>query len=371
MSLGGSPGTHREVTGRQVVQAGLGVRLEGLLRGVRLCGLDGFGGGWGRGLQAAGEPDAGDPEGGEDDAEHVHGRDDHARGDDQGLQDRARPQRPAHARAADQAAEDQGAHGQATADAARDAVTQVLHDDGDRDGEPDDDGFHDQDGAAQLPQLLHDSSAAVNEWREGWVADGSAGSSPPAGASRRRASPAVMTDPVTSTPPLPGPVSATASSASETAISIASSSRSADWTRSSPKISTASSAVCSGSRERSEELRVTTMSVSSGSSSARMPGTSLSPLAANTPVRRAKLNASSTPATVAAIPAGLCAASMMMVGLRLTTSRRPGELAFANDSRTRSASSGAPSSETPANASTAASAQAALPAWCRPNSGRY
>jgi hypothetical protein len=180
-----------------------------------------------------------------------------------------------------------------------------------------------------------------------------------------------MTDPVMSTPPLPGPVSATASSASATAVSIASSSRSADWTRSSPKISTASSAVSSGSRERSEELRVTTMSVSSGSSSASMPGTSLSPLAANTPDRRPKVNASSIAATLAAIPAGLWAASMMMVGLRLTTSSRPGELTFANDSRTRSASSAAPASpETPANASTAANAHAALAAWCNPNSGR-
>ena len=69
---------------------------------------------------------------------------------------------------------------------------------------------------------------------------------------------------------------------------------------------------------------------------------------------------------------GLCEASMIIVGLRLTTSSRPGEVTFANASRTRSASSAAspPSLATPAKASTAASAQAALPAWCAPNNGR-
>src|SRR5205823_1560116 len=144
-------------------------------------------------------------------------------------------------------------------------------------GEPDEDRLEDQHDAAELPDVLalernvgHDSSAAVNEWREGWLADGSGGSSPPAGPSSLRASPAVMTDPVISTAPLPGPVSATASSASATAASIASSRRGADRTRSSPKISAASSAVSSGSIDRSEELRVTTTSSSSGSSSARI-----------------------------------------------------------------------------------------------------
>ena len=55
---------------------------------------------------------------------------------------------------------------------------------------------------------------------------------------------------------------------------------------------------------------------------------------------------------------------MMMVGLRLMISSRPGELTLANASRTRSPSSASPASPaTPANASVAASAQAALPAW--------
>jgi hypothetical protein len=86
-------------------------------------------------------------------------------------------------------------------------------------------------------------------------------------------------------------------------------------------------------------LRVTTISSSSGSSSSSIPATSLSPLAAKTPVTWSKLNDSSIPATVAAMPAGLCAASMTMVGLRLMISSRPGEVTFAKASRTRSASS--------------------------------
>src|SRR6185437_6564661 len=234
-----------------------------------------------------------------------------------------------------------GAYGQGAADAGGHAAVRVLKDDGDRDGEPDDDGLEDQHDAAELPDALaferdietaHDSSAAVNEWREGWLAGASGGSSPPDGPSSLRASPAVMTDPVISTAPPPGPASATASSASVTAASIASSRRGADRTRSSPKISAASSAVSSGSNDRSEELRVTT-------SSSSIPATSLSPLAAKTPVTWSKLNDSSIPATVAAMPAGLCAASMTMVGLRLMTSSRPGDVTFANASRTRSTSS--------------------------------
>ena len=53
--------------------------------------------------------------------------------------------------AADQAAEHEGTQGQAAADAACDAGAQVLKDDGRQDGQPDDDGFHDQHRAAQLP----------------------------------------------------------------------------------------------------------------------------------------------------------------------------------------------------------------------------
>ena len=44
-------------------------------------------------------------------------------------------------------------------------VAHMLLDDGNRDGKSDNHGFHDQDGAAQLPEQLvaHDSSAAVKE----------------------------------------------------------------------------------------------------------------------------------------------------------------------------------------------------------------
>ena len=138
------------------------------------------------------------------------------------------------------------ANGQAAADTGRDAAVQVLEDDGGRDGEPDDDGFHGQDRAAQLPQLLHDSSAAVNEWREGWTDGGSAGIA----AVRREQDAGIPRGdhrPRDQYTAAPGSCPQ-ASSASPTAVSIASSSRSADRTRSSPKISMASSAVSSGSR---------------------------------------------------------------------------------------------------------------------------
>ena len=89
-----------------------------------------------------------------------------------------------------------------------------------------------------------------------------------------------------------------------------------------------------------------------------------------------KVNASVIASIAAAIPAGLCAASTIVTGLRRTTSSRPGDVTDANASRTQVSSNGmgaAPatlSSPAPANASTAASAHAAFPAWCAPNSGR-
>ena len=69
----------------------------------------------------------------------------------------------------------------------------------------------------------------------------------------------------------------------------------------------------------------------------------------------------------ASAPCGLWAASTMIVGLRRTTSSRPGDVAVANPARTRSASSGP---TPPSSASTAARARTALCAWCSPNSGR-
>ena len=65
----------------------------------------------------------------------------------------------------------------------------------DRDGERDDDGLEDQRGAAELPDALafegdvettHDSSAAVNSCREGWLAGASGGSSRRSVVRRRR-----------------------------------------------------------------------------------------------------------------------------------------------------------------------------------------
>ena len=97
-------------------------------------------------------------------------------GDDQELQDGACQQGPGHPRSADYAADQYGADGQGAADAAGQGAVGVLQDDRGQDSEPDDDRFHTQHGAAELPDALpfqgdvepaHDSSAAVNEWREG------------------------------------------------------------------------------------------------------------------------------------------------------------------------------------------------------------
>ena len=61
-------------------------------------------------------------------------------------------------------------------------------------------------------------------------------------------------------------------------------------------------------------------------------------------------------------PWGLCAASMMTVGLRWTISHLPGDVALANAERTRSPSN----SFSPTKTSTAARAVAAFDAWCSP-----
>ena len=101
------------------------------------------------------------------------------------------------------------------------------------------------------------------------------------------------------------------------------------------------------------------------------PGTSLSSLTARMAISSVKAKASPSAATVAAIPAGLCAASTITTGLRRTISSRPER----SSRRTRSApgrvSSAtrlvcrcrpSPLADAPANASTAARAQAALEA---------
>src|SRR5690606_26488715 len=87
-----------------------------------------------------------------------------------------------------------------------------------------------------------------------------------------------------------------------------------------------------------------------------------------TPTRRWKVNDSRTASAMAATPAGLWAASTSTVGLRRTTSRRPGEVTSAKAALTTSWSSGC--SPPPTNASTAAIARAALCAWNPPKTGR-
>src|ERR1700761_4785606 len=344
-----------------------------------------------------------EPEGQEDDTEDVQGGDLDTSQNDQELEHSARDQGPAAA--ADHPGQHDGSQRQSPTDAERDAAAEVLNGDRHWHGQDQEDRLEHQHRREQPSQdgpllagspsgpgrvrrrrrlgrlvghgFAHDRSAAVKEWRP--VPPSATGRSVvgASGVSNRRASPTVMTEPVISTPPPPGRSGSGVSSARPTAISMASSIRSATCTRSRPNTSLARSASSSAGIERSEELRVTTTSDSTGSSSSRMPATSLSALIASTPTRRLKLNASFTAATVAAMPAGLWAASPITVGLRRSTSSRPGERRPAKAWRIRSTSSGArvppPSSAlsvAPAKPSTAARAQAALDAWCSPNKGR-
>ncbi len=114
-----------------------------------------------------------------------------------------------------------------------------------------------------------------------------------------------------------------------------------------------------------------TTSAKIGSNASSSPRTFLSPLAPTTPISRLKSKASPTASAVTRAPAGLCAASSTTVGDRRTTSMRPGEETAAKALRTVSMSSGsARTAPTPKNASTAASATAALCAWWAPCSGR-
>src|SRR5689334_6808901 len=305
--------------------------------------------------ETAAEPDPGAPEQGEYRAEEVHNGHHRTRGEHQDLQQAtARQHQPERSPGGQHGEQHRGRHQDAAGQRGR-APGRVLHGQRDRDGEPDHDRRHDQHGGAQPSHRA-----------------------PPPGppASSSRASPAVITEPVISTPVLPSPPSASemASSASPTAISIASSIRSACRTRSGPSTVPASSRSLAGAIDRLEELAVTTSSVTTGSSWSRIAGTSLSSLTARMPIRPVKLNASVSASRLAAIPAGLCAESTMTVGLRRTTSSRPGEDICRNASLTRSSSSACASSGSPpagpVNASAAARAQAALPAWYAPNSGR-
>ena len=73
-----------------------------------------------------------------------------------------------------------------------------------------------------------------------------------------------------------------------------------------------------------------------------MPRASLSARMAMTPTSRSKPKNSWTASASARAPAGLCAASTSTVGLRRTTSSRPGEVTPAKPASTRSMSSGWP-----------------------------
>src|SRR5690606_41554366 len=110
------------------------------------------------------------------------------------------------------------------------------------------------------------------------VGGGHAGSLP----KRARASPAVTTDPVMTTPTPDSPPSSASSPACSTAVF----STGSTLTRSAPNTSAASAPSSSGSIARGEELAVTTTSCSTGSSSVRMPRTSFSRITPSTPTTR-------------------------------------------------------------------------------------
>src|SRR5215207_526300 len=107
-----------------------------------------------------------------------------------------------------------------------------------------------------------------------------------------RASPTVMTDPVTSTPPLPIASSLpSAESAMPTARSIASSSRGTRMTRSAPKMSSAISASSSAGIDRGVLFCVHTISAMTGSNVRSISSTSLSAMTPTTPISGLNVNA--------------------------------------------------------------------------------
>src|SRR5580693_140788 len=362
---------------------------------------------------------ADNPKSCENGAEEVHHRDNHAGRNNQRLQHTSADDCPAQT-APRQSGKHDRRHGQYHACHAGLAHGRVLDSQGNRDREPDHDRLHDQHGGEQpfrrrrvvaaagartllartplartvLPRTVlpdgliagagvvlaaaghggHASSPMSSPMSSptssptssrAVLAGPGAGSPGVARVSSSRASPAVITDPVISRTAVPGgPPSADPASAASASLATA-------RTRSGPNTALASSASLAGSADRGEELAVTTSSETTGSSSSRIAGTSLSSLTARMAIRSVAANDSLSAATVAAIPAGLCAASTIVTGLRRTTSSRPGDDIFRNASRTSPSSSAAgsaaeascsPVADAPAKASTAARAQAALPA---------
>src|SRR5215472_17051255 len=277
-------------------------------------------------LVAAAEPDGGQPEAAEDHAEPVHRRDHDPGGDHGHLQHGPADQCPALPGPAHQGREDQRGYAQHAADHASLRRLGVGDRDGHRDGQPDHHHLEDQYGRAQPP---HGRASPPT----------SAPAGGPAAPSSSRASPAVEVDPVIRMPAPPGPAASAAWSASVVAMSMASSSRGAMNTRSGPNTPAASCSSSPGSMDRAAEFLVTTRLEVTGSSSPSMPATSLSALTASTPIRVSKANASVTAAMLTAMPAGLCAESTIITGLRRTTSSRPGVVTARKASRPRSSSS--------------------------------
>ena len=104
---------------------------------------------------------------------------------------------------------------------------------------------------------------------------------------------------------------------------------------------------------------MTTTSSKESASACRMPRASLSAITASTPTSLEKENSWASAAASAAAPCGLCAASTMIVGEVRTRSSRPGDATAAKPSCTEAMSS-CRLAPAPKNASTAASATAAL-----------
>src|ERR1022692_56323 len=305
-------------------------------------------------FDAVTKPDTNDPEQGENYSQNIHNGYYAAGGDDQELKQAPAGQGQGQVPPGRRGQRQRGDNGE-PADQAGPGRRRVLKLDRRHDRQRDHDRLQDQHRRAEPPH-----------------------SAPPPPVSSSRASPAVTTEPVISTAVPRGaagpasvsdgsrpPSAAVDSSARPAAISIAASSRSAVCTRSGPKICRASSASCSAGIDRGEEFAVTTTAAATGSSWSKIPATSLSALTASTAITSPKPNDSVSAWTEASIPPGLCAESIRTSGLRRTISSRPGEDIIANASATSPASSAAGLScgpAAPANASTAASAQAALPA---------
>src|SRR5450432_920672 len=251
------------------------------------------------------QPDTRYPEKREDSSENIHNGYYDAGQDNEYLKNAAAGQGPPQVPAGHGRQRD-GEDGRQAADQASLRRRRVLKLDGRDDRQRDHDRLQDQHGGAEAP---HPAPSPV---------------------SSSRASPAVTTEPVISiaVPPvaLPGPAAsdvspvsgplspAVDSSARLTAISMASSSRSAVCTRSGPNTSLARSASCSGAIDRAEEFAVTTTAAATGSSWSRIPATSLSALTARTAISSPNPNDSVSACAVAVIPPGLWAESIRISG---------------------------------------------------------